>query len=244
MTRDISPDVQRVRLLLTEPHTCSYLPDQKATTAFVDPQQPVDARLYSRLSTLGFRRSGKYLYIPRCDSCSACLSARIRVDTFKPNRQQRRCLNKNRELRVSTKQQIDTCEHYPLYQSYIANRHNDGDMFPPTIQQYNDFINSLMPISRINEFRLRGKLVAASVLDRLDDGLSAIYTYFSENHGERSLGTYAILVAIEQARKLHLPYVYLGYWIKDCNKMSYKSRFDSLEILVSGKWIMFNRQGA
>ena len=237
MTRDISPDVQRVRLLLTEPHPCSYLPDQQATTAFVDPQQYVDMRLYSRLSRLGFRRSGKYLYIPRCAKCSACLATRIRVATFNSNRQQRKCLKRNQDLRVGSNRYIDVAEHYPLYQTYIANRHNDGDMFPPTIQQYNDFINSLTEISSINEFRYQGKLVAASVMDRLDDGLSAIYTYFSPGEAKRSLGTFAILTAIEQAKTLGLPFVYLGYWIKNCHKMSYKSRFDSLEVLLGGEWI-------
>lgn len=240
MSRDITPDVQVVRLFLTEAHTCSYLKDKEATTAFVDPGIVVDTHLYSYLSDLGFRRSGRYVYTPRCEGCNACIPARIPVNEFKPNRQQRRCNSKNSDLSVWVTRTIDESEHYPLYESYISERHADGDMYPPTRVQFKDFISNLWENSKILEIRLDDELIAAGVLDILDNGISAIYTYYSSNYPKRSLGTYAILAQIVLAKQMKLPYVYLGYWIKESQKMAYKTNFQPLELLIDDEWVPSN----
>ncbi len=240
MSRDISPDLNSLRLFLTEPHQCSYLPNQMASTSFVDPEINIDNQLYSRLTELGFRRSGHYIYAPRCESCNACISVRIRVREFRPNRRQKRCAKRNSDLTVHAKQQVDRDEHYPLYESYINNRHMDGDMYPANRQQYNDFISNMMDDSQFLEFRLQERLVAAAVTDRLDSGLSAIYTYFDPSADKRSLGTFAILSQISLARELGLTYLYLGYWVKSCRKMDYKTTFRPLEMLSRGRWVLVN----
>ena len=238
MTRDVTPDLQRIRLFLTEPHDCSYLQDQKATTAFVDPQLKVTDRIYTQLSVMGFRRSGKYIYTPQCDNCSACIPVRIHSGGLKLNRQQKRCLKRNADLKMQVKHNVNFEEHFPLYEEYIATRHKDGDMFPPTLGQFQDFIGELWPNSRILEFRSDNKLIAASVIDILHNGLSAIYTYFSIQETRRSPGTYAILSIAELAATMNLPYVYLGYWIRDCRKMTYKSSFRPIEMLINGEWLL------
>ena len=240
MTRDVTSDLQRIRLFLTEPHDCSYLPGKKATTAFVDPLFPVDQSVYSQLSGMGFRRSGRYVYTPRCETCNACISVRIHSGGLKLNRQQRRCKKKNTDLTTAIRKDIDFSEHYPLYESYISKRHHDGDMFPPTQEQYSDFIGALWDTSRVVEYRLEDKLIAASVIDILDDGLSAIYTYYSIEYANRSLGTFAILTAAEIAADWGLPYVYLGYWIQECQKMAYKTAFRPIEMFTKGRWTLVN----
>ncbi|WP_461480633.1 arginyltransferase [Porticoccus sp.] len=240
MSRDISPDVRAIRLFLTEPHPCSYLEDQKAITAFVDPAISIDKNLYSYLSNYGFRRSGRYVYAPRCKSCKACIPARLVVNDFEPNRQQHRCNKRNADLTVSIARTIDEGEHYPLYERYLEERHADGDMYPPTMTQYRDFISSLWDNSRILEIRLRGELVAAGVIDILNDGLSAIYTYYSPDHPKRSLGTYMILAELVLTRDLGLPYLYLGYWIERSPKMAYKKNFQPLELLIDDRWVPMN----
>ncbi|KJS05779.1 MAG: arginyl-tRNA-protein transferase [Gammaproteobacteria bacterium BRH_c0] len=237
MTRDISPDLQQIRLFFTQPHGCSYLPGKEATTAFVDPSLDINASLYTQLTQMGFRRSGRYYYQPRCQLCAACISARIPVAEFSPNRQQRRCLQRNRDLSIAIKPNINVDEHYALYENYINSRHEDGDMFPPTREQYLDFLGSGIEATRFVEFRLDGILLGCSVLDRLDDGVSAIYTYYSPEIARRSLGTLAVLTLVDLAREMELPYVYLGFWIKNCTKMAYKSRFQPLELLIGGRWI-------
>lgn len=237
MTRDITPDLTTIKLYLTEPHPCSYLADEEATTAFVDPSFAIDAQLYSRLSELGFRRSGRYLYEPRCKHCSACIPVRIPVDKFAANRSQQKCWNRNHDLSLDLTRQPDHEEHYQLYSQYISGRHNDGDMYPPSVQQYEDFIANLWTNSQVMEFRRDHELMAAAVIDWVDSGISAIYTYFSPQQTRRGLGTFAILSQIALAKAKGRPYVYLGYWIKDCRKMAYKKSFKPIEMHINDRWI-------
>lgn len=238
MTKDMAAELKTLKLYLTERHPCSYLPDRIATTAFVDPTIVVDPSVYSSLSRMGFRRSGHYFYAPRCELCSACISARIPVAHFQPSRSQRRCLNRNQLL--SSQQVIlddlDPNEHYPLYARYIRERHRDGDMYPPTMEQFRDFIATGHRTTRCLEFRSGERLVASAITDVLDDGLAAIYTYFDPSLAGNGMGTFAILQQIELARALNLDYVYLGYWISGCRKMNYKTRFRPLEFYRHGRW--------
>lgn len=237
MTRDVSPDLEKLRLYLTEPHQCSYLPDRQATTAFVDPRVNIDAELYNRLSDLGFRRSGRYVYTPRCASCKACIPIRIDAAAFAPNRTQRKCLSHNQDLTVELVDSVDSDEHYPLYESYISARHHDGDMYPPSRTQYQDFIGRPWHSTTFLEMRSRGKLLGCAVTDWLRNGLSAIYTYFDPNETRRSLGTFAILQQIEAVLGRGKQYVYLGFWIRDSAKMNYKVRYRPVELFVNDSWL-------
>lgn len=237
MTRDISPDLRYLRLFFTRPHKCSYLPEREAVTSFVDPAIPINSTLYSQLSRLGFRRSGKFFYAPSCGSCQACVACRIVAAEFRPGRAFRRCLKKNSDLEYRIVSRVDFEEHYSVFEQYINQRHNDGDMYPPSRDQYLDFLGEGSEVTSYLEFRREGELVACSVVDVLDDGLSAIYTYYRPEEEHRSPGTLAILALVELARQRALPYVYLGYWIEDCRKMSYKNRFQPLELYQGNRWV-------
>lgn len=229
-------DLSSIRLFATHPHTCSYLEDQEATTIFVDPTAEVDVHLYSRLSEIGFRRSGAHLYRPHCATCRACIPARIPVDKFKPNRQQRRCWQRNQDLTVKQVDSIDTMEYYDLYERYITERHSDGDMYPPSKLQFDAFLTSEWGATRYFEFRERNQLLAVAVSDKMDTGLSAVYTYFNPDESRRSLGVFGILFQINKARELGLQHLYLGYWIKKCAKMSYKTQYRPLELMIDREW--------
>lgn len=237
MTRDISPDIQKIRLYLTTPHRCSYLPDQEATTAFVDPKFPIEGNVYSYLSDLGFRRSGHYLYAPRCARCKSCIPLRIPVARFVPNRRQRRAVKRNADIDVAVVGNVDVDEHYELYENYINIRHLNGDMYPPSRRQYLEFIGNPWDCTRFIEFRLADRLVACAVVDWLQAGLSAIYTYFDPTLDDRSLGTFAIIKQVELTAAAGLDYVYLGYWIRDCAKMNYKSTFRPSECYLENRWL-------
>ena len=225
-----------LKVYTTYPHSCSYLEDQEATTLFVDPRQRIDKTLYSNLSLLGFRRSGSHIYRPHCSHCEACIPARIPVDQFRPSRSQRRTINRNRDLRVVATDDFRDDEAYELYQRYIELRHADGDMYPPEREQYESFLNNAWNCTHYYRFYDSRELVALAVVDHLCDGLSAIYTFFEPEAVRRSLGSYAILWQVEQARELGLEYLYLGYWIRDCQKMAYKSDFRPLELYVKSRW--------
>lgn len=226
-----------VRVFATYPHDCSYLQGEQATTLFVDPSTPIDARIYSQLSHIGFRRSGPHLYRPHCASCNACVPARVPVQLFRPNRSQRRIVARNRDLEIEVVNEIHTEEHFDLYSRYIEQRHRDGDMYPPDREQYASFLTREWGSTSFVEFRAAGTLIAVAVLDRIDNGLSAIYTYFDPEQSQRSLGSFVILWQIERTRELGLSALYLGYWIRNCRKMNYKTRFRPIELLANGHWV-------
>lgn len=231
--------LSNLKLYATYPHACSYLDGQEATTLFIDPQAKVDHALYSHLSDLGFRRSGDHIYRPRCQTCKACIPVRIPVHQFKPTRQQKRCWAHNLDLQVKIANSLDLARYYPLYARYITQRHADGDMYPPSEDQLVNFLKPAVEQSTdYLEFWLQDELVAVAVSDRLAQGLSAIYTFYSpaENLQHRSLGVLAVLYQIQRAQELGLPYLYLGYWIRDCKKMAYKSHYQPLELLIDQAW--------
>lgn len=225
-----------IKLFATHPHECSYLPDREATTVFIDPEETVDKQLYQHLSSMGFRRSGAHVYRPHCQNCDSCIPVRIPVNLFLPNRRQKRCLKANKSVELRITEHIDTDEHYSLYEDYINARHKDGDMYPATRAQYDGFLTSEWGITQFIELRLEEKLIGVMVCDQLNDGLSAVYTFFDPNYPKRSLGVFAILSQIELAKSLNLKYLYLGYWIKESPKMAYKSEYRPLELLVEKRW--------
>lgn len=231
-------DLSTIKLYATQPHQCSYLDTEMATTVFVDPNEPITQSLYQQLSELGFRRSGGHVYRPQCEACGACIPARIPVELFQPTRRHNRCMKKNRDLVVSEIASIDTDEHFALYQKYIAHRHNDGDMYPATQDQFQSFLTKEPEITRFYDMRVGEQLVGVMVCDEVEDALSAVYTYFDPDQGKRSLGTYAILWQIECAIAKQLQYLYLGYWIKQSPKMNYKSQYRPLELLVNRRWTL------
>ncbi|EZQ20058.1 arginyl-tRNA-protein transferase [Halopseudomonas bauzanensis] len=233
-------DLAHLKFYATQPHPCSYLPEEQAVTLFLDPQQPIQPDTYSQLSELGFRRSGEHLYRPHCAQCRACVPARIPAADFVPNKQQLRIHKRNRDLQVTTRRPVMNEEIYQLYSRYIIARHSDGDMFPPSREQFQSFLVSEDAFCEFNEFRLDGRLLAVAVTDRLNNGLSAVYTFFDPDESRRSLGRYAILWQIEQARRSGLPAVYLGYWIRNCRKMNYKTEYRPLEMLINQRWIRVN----
>ncbi|HIZ50439.1 MAG TPA: arginyltransferase [Candidatus Pseudomonas excrementavium] len=233
-------DLAHLKFYATQPHPCSYLPEEQAVTLFLDPQQPIQPDTYSQLSELGFRRSGEHLYRPHCAQCRACVPARIPAADFVPNKQQLRIHKRNRDLQVTTRRPVMNEEIYQLYSRYIIARHSDGDMFPPSREQFQSFLVSEDAFCEFNEFRLDGRLLAVAVTDRLNNGLSAVYTFFDPDQSRRSLGRYAILWQIEQARRSGLPAVYLGYWIRNCRKMNYKTEYRPLEMLINQRWIRVN----
>lgn len=230
-------ELAQLKFYATQPHPCSYLEGEQATTLFLDPSRAMDTQLYAELSTIGFRRSGDHLYRPHCQHCNACIPARLPVAGFRPNRQQRRILKRNADLEVEVVAPRFSEEHYALYARYIEQRHADGDMYPPSREQFTSFLVRELPFARFYEFRLAGRLLAVAVTDELPNGLSAVYTFYDPAEEQRSLGRQAILWQLGEARRLGLPAVYLGYWIRNCRKMNYKTQYRPIELFVNQRWV-------
>jgi len=230
------PPFNRVQFYLTAVYPCSYLPDREARSQVATPAHLITTDVYAKLIQAGFRRSGQFTYRPQCVGCQACVPARVRVENFYPNRSQKRCLRRNQNLQAIILPLTFVEEHYALYREYQRMRHSGGGMDQDNADQYSQFLLASHVDSFLVEFRVEEKLVMVSVVDKVKDGLSAVYTFFDPEEEKRSPGVFNVLWLIEQARQLGLPHVYLGYWIAKSRKMSYKLQYQPLEGLIEGRW--------
>ncbi len=219
---------------ISHPFDCSYIDGLQEQLLIIQEPQ-LDGALFEQLLGMGFRRNGNSIYKPRCPSCSACQSIRVVVPEFKLSKRQKRTIKNNQDLRW---QVTDECsaEHYALYERYISGRHSDGPMYPPSEDQYNDFLLcSWLKPTYIEVFD-QDKLIGVAVTDQLNNSLSAIYSYFDPDYAKRSLGSFMILLQCDLALQLGKQFVYLGYQIDENRKMNYKRLYRPYQILTANGW--------
>ncbi|MFT8675227.1 MAG: arginyltransferase [Acetobacter sp.] len=219
------------------PQQCPYLPERMERKVLADLAVPDADTLHSRLSRAGFRRSHTLAYAPLCAGCSACIPIRLPVADFTPDRTQRRTCRRNADLNATLLPPTATLEQYDLFHRYLSRRHADGDMASMSHRDYIAMVEETPVDTRVIEFRdPAGTLVAVSLTDVLEDGLSAVYSFYNPDLPQRSLGSYAVLFLIRQTYLLNQPYLYLGYWVPGSPKMAYKSRYHPAEILRDDTW--------
>ena len=233
---------------LTAPSPCPYLPgkeERKVFTHLVGERAP---GLNNLLTHGGFRRSQSIAYRPACEACRACVSVRVVTEDFRPSRNMRRIAERNEDIIGEMRAPTPTSEQYSVFRSYLDARHRDGGMADMTVLDYAMMVEDSHVETRIIEYRRRGPdsginrrgtgaLLAVALTDVLNDGLSMVYSFFEPEEEARSLGTFMILDHITRARRMGLPYVYLGYWIRGSRKMDYKGRFLPQERLMPQGWV-------
>lgn len=232
--------ISALNFYLTAPYTCSYLPDLQARSQVATPSFLINPPLYSQLVRYGFRRSGEHIYRPHCDGCRECVQLRVLAKLFSANRSQRRAWKQHATLDASLHPLQDKPEYYELYQRYQRARHPDGGMDNDDHNAYQTFLLQSHLDTLLVEFRAEGVLRMVSVIDLLSDGLSSVYTFFDPDLPDARFGVYNVLWQIELCRKLNLEFVYLGYWIKNSRKMSYKTQYQPAEGLQNDFWQAIN----
>lgn len=249
MTLPSEPSLQKLQFYVTTGYNCGYLPHRLAQSLIASPQHLIDANVYSSLIQQGFRRSGMFAYRPHCENCQACIPVRIVLQAFTQSRSQKRAYKQHRNLRTTILPVAFYEEHYALYAAYQKARHttepaNQNDDSTPTekseqddVEQYQSFLCRTNVESVLVEFREGNQLKMVSVIDIVQDGISAVYTFYDTSNTRNSFGTYNVLWQVEWAKSLNLQHLYLGYWIKDSKKMAYKQNFKPLEMLIDGKWL-------
>jgi leucyl-tRNA---protein transferase len=231
-----------LRFFTTSPVACPYVAGRAERKLIVELDSADAAFLYDDLSRAGFRRSHHYAYRPTCRNCAACVPVRIAVDRFDDTRSTRRIRNANRDLSGRLEPARATLEQFRLFWAYQRVRHGDSEMATMSYRDYRGMVEDSPVRTQVAEFRDPGRgLVAASLVDRLDDGISAVYSFFDPYQRKRSLGSWSILWLVDECRRQGVPYVYLGYWVADSPKMAYKARFPALERLNAAGWADFPR---
>ncbi|MEZ5648276.1 MAG: arginyltransferase [Alphaproteobacteria bacterium] len=232
------PFAQQMQIFYrTAGSACPYLQNRIERHVLTDLYGPNSGLLYDSLTAAGFRRSHHLIYRPACSGCSACIPVRIVTEKFKPSRTQRRIMKINRDLHANVTEASATHEQFDLFMRYQKQRHSNGDMARMTFDDFRFMIEGSPITTYLVEFRTpTGTLVACCLTDRVNTGLSAVYSFFDPDQPHSSLGTLVILWLINKARYSNLAYVYLGYWVRNSPKMSYKAHFNALEYFTQGHW--------
>ncbi len=224
-----------LRLRVTRSQKCAYLAEQTEQRLATDISEHPYA--HDRLAETGFRRVENWVYKPACPGCNACQPIRVKTEAFTPSRNIARIRAANKDLRrVASHGQL-TLEHYDMFQRYLGYRHEDGQMASMSFDEFSAMIlNSPIETSLTEYLDQDNRLMGCILVDQQRDGLSAVYSFFQPDQTKRSLGSFMIVDLIDRCKAMGLPYVYLGYYIEQSRKMSYKARFKPYQIFTDGVW--------
>ncbi len=230
-------DPNQLQFYLTVPSPCPYLPDRMERKLFTQ-LDPLDGpHLNNYLTHAGFRRSQNVIYRPACETCRECRSLRVDVQKFQAGKSFKRTLKKNADLLIEIKYAAATDEQFDLLKRYLNDRHIGGGMTNMDFSRYEMMVEECASETEITEFRTpEGKLIAVTLVDHLTDGMSLVYSFFDPDFAHRSLGNFMVLMHLQMCQDQNMPYLYLGYWVPDSQKMSYKARFQPCETLTHVGW--------
>ena len=235
MTKPFNPNA--LQFYLTIPAPCPYVSGRMERKIFTQLDPLTGPFLNNYLTHAGFRRSQNVIYRPACESCKECRSLRICTDEFSPSRNFKRIVSKNKDLTREPCEALATQEQFELLRLYLKSRHDGGGMSDMDFARYEMMVEECAAETRLTEYRnADGKLIACALIDKLDDGISMVYSFFDPSENKRSLGNLMILDHIQVCREDDKPYLYLGYWVSSSQKMNYKARFQPCEILGKTGW--------
>ena len=238
-------------------YSCNYLEQATAKQQsfyWSDENGAMPSAFYQMLMDNHFRRSGRLFYRPICQQCQQCIPLRIDLNHSELSHSHKRTLKKNKHVCIEWNAPILTEEKLNLYIKYQKNRHQKytdenftNDNTEPIVQgNCKDTVRDELfhflydsPITTLEaSYFIDETLVAIGICDITPVCLSSVYFYFDPDYHKQSLGVFSALCEMQYAQKnLHLPYYYLGYYIPQCKKMSYKALFGPHELLIGHTWI-------
>jgi arginyl-tRNA--protein-N-Asp/Glu arginylyltransferase len=225
----------------TSSQPCPYLDGSIERKVITELGGQAPQALYNDLSRAGFRRSHQLAYRPACPACTSCVPVRVDVAGFVAGRSIKRLAAQNTDLTARMIEANGTVEQFRLFTRYQLARHAESDMANMGFSDYRAMIEDSPVATGLLTLRDgAGRLVGVCLTDDLDDGASAVYSFYDPAQPKRSLGTWLVVELIERARRMGHPYVYLGYWIAGSRKMAYKTRFQPLEALGPDGWAPFD----
>ena len=213
--------------------TCRYLKDRKIKTEYKFIEH-CPKSLNEELVYRGWRRFGCYFSRPICEGCEECLSVRILVNDFKFSKSQRRVIRKNQNTKIVLKAPQISNEHLFLYDKYhrFMEKKRAWKRYDLNFHKYfNLYVDGAMDFAYELDFYIDEKLVCVDLIDIFDGGISSIYCFYDPDYREFSLGKFSLLSEIKLAKKRNLKHIYLGYFVKKCQSLSYKADYTPREIL-------------
>lgn len=239
-TEQVSRAIEQSGLSPGPPFSCPYLPGRSARQLTLVPS-PIAPGVYHSLMDLNFRRLGPVFYRPECEGCRECRMIRVPVAEFRASRSQRRCRARNRDVSVEVARPTPTEEKYRLYARYLGGRHPDGQM-EGSADEFHSFLYTSTVRTVEILYRAGGRLLGVGIADVEPTAMSAAYCYFDPGEAARSIGVLNVLSMIEECRRSGVPHLYLGYYVRDCRKMSYKAAYRPCEVLeADGRWTRLGR---
>jgi len=228
--------LKEVQFYVTTKYSCGYINGQDAQSIVATPYKNVNSHNFNGLIIKGFRRSGQYVYKPNCKNCSACIPIRLLTKNFIESKSQKRVKKYLGKLTVKILPLTFNEEHFELYVDYQNKRHKNKEENEDHIGDYNDFLIKSNVDTKLVEFRLNNELKMVTIIDFIEDGISAVYTFFDCSNQKLSLGTISIIWLIDFCKRENFSFVYLGYWIHESQKMKYKTNFKPYELMIDGVW--------
>jgi Putative arginyl-tRNA:protein arginylyltransferase len=228
--------------IITEPSQCGYLPDRDWRFEY-EYVSELNSEEYLERINKGWRKYGYALFKPACVGCMQCEAIRIVVNEFRPNRSQIRVMKANTDVVIRVGQAEVDRDKFLLYMEHHWDHHEIKGWPRPSSHTSVSHLATLcenpFPIQEWCHY-VDDQLVGVLYADPLPDGFSAVYSFYDPTMTKRGLGTWMILSLITKARELGLPYIYLGYYVRDCRSMAYKKKFVPNEILQpDGQWRIF-----
>lgn len=223
----------RIVAFSTLPAKCAYIEHQTMRMEYKYIQDCPEV-LNQKLVQTGWRRFGEYYSRPVCQNCNKCLSLRIKALEYQFSKSARRTLRQNKDTKMLIQKPTLTRNHLNLYEKYHRYMESKKgwkhyELGPNSYHEL--YVAGALEFGKEVLYFRDNKLIGVDLIDFLDDGISSIYFFYDPDYTHYSLGRFSIYQQIRIAQMYKLPYVYLGYYVKECQSLKYKADYEPYEIL-------------